>query len=65
MEFGLVEESSLIRQKSFLVARDRWKSARMVSVTLLKLFLSEGWGCVSYDLTTVRGKWTNLSAKHP
>ena len=30
-EFGLVEESSLVRRKSFLVARDRWQSACMAT----------------------------------
>jgi hypothetical protein len=31
MEFGLLEESSLVRRKSFLVARDRWQSACMAA----------------------------------
>ena len=31
MEFGLVEESSLIRRTSLLVARDKWQSARMTT----------------------------------
>ena len=31
MEFGLLEESSLVRRKSFLVARDRWQSACMAT----------------------------------
>jgi hypothetical protein len=31
MEFGLIEESSLVRRKSLLVARDRWQSTRMAT----------------------------------
>ena len=69
MEFGLIEESSLVRRKSLLVARDRWQSACMANTAYAERNIVEAvpfgggsvmvWGCVSYDckldLITVRG----------
>ena len=40
MEFGLVEESSLVRRKLLLVARNRWQSSRMATTEQLSHNLS-------------------------
>jgi len=62
MEFGLVEESSLVRQNPLLVARGRWQSVRVwrqLNTAYVERIIVEAvafgrcsvmeWGCTSYD----------------
>ena len=58
MEFGLVEESSLVRQNSLLVERGRWQSVRMATTKHCLCWEYQYafggcsamvWGCASYD----------------